>query len=284
MKIVGYTDVASFIARVEPWLVRREAEHNLLLSLLPRLLAGDHSYERPIYLASIEVRGEVAGCAFRTPPFKYGITRMPMAAIGSLVDHVAGVYAKLPAILGPEVEATRFAELWSRRSRCVFAAGTRQRIHALERVIMPDASPSGVLRPAVAADLRLLVEWVGAFARDTGTTVGDHRAKAEELVRDGSVFVWEDGEPRSMVAAAGRTPRGNRIGYVYTPPSFRGRGYATSAVATLSDRLLREGRRSCFLYTDLANPTSNAIYAQIGYEPVCDVVDITFSNPGSQLA
>ena len=37
------------------------------------------------------------------------------------------------------------------------------------------------------------------------------------------------------------------------------------------------GRRFCFLYTDLANPTSNAIYERIGYVRICDSAEIAFS-------
>jgi len=37
------------------------------------------------------------------------------------------------------------------------------------------------------------------------------------------------------------------------------------------------GRRCCFLFTNLANPTSNAIYQAIGYRPVCDVDQIAFA-------
>jgi GNAT superfamily N-acetyltransferase len=276
--IRGYSDVESFSARVEPWLLRREAEHNILLGLLPRLLSGDHGFERPIYLSSVEVNGEVAGCAFRTPPFKLGITQIPRESIAPLVDHVAGVYSDLPAVLGPEEAAARFAELWSRRNNCGWSLGMRQRIHALEHVSFPDSHPGGALRPAVDADLPLLVDWMDAFARNTGTSGAHHRIRAEELVRSTSIFLWEDAEPRSMVAAPGKTPNGVRVGYVYTPEAFRGRGYATIAVASLTDRLLRGGRRLCFLYTDLSNPTSNAIYARIGYKPVCDVVDANFSN------
>ena len=36
-------------------------------------------------------------------------------------------------------------------------------------------------------------------------------------------------------------------------------------------RLLEEGRSFCLLYTDLANPTSNAIYARIGYRGIRDL-------------
>jgi predicted GNAT family acetyltransferase len=74
----------------------------------------------------------------------------------------------------------------------------------------------------------------------------------------------------SVAGYGGDTPNGIRIGPVFTPPELRGRGYATSLVAQLSSRLLAEGRRFCFLYTDLANPTANAIYERIGYVRVCE--------------
>jgi predicted GNAT family acetyltransferase len=44
----------------------------------------------------------------------------------------------------------------------------------------------------------------------------------------------------------------------------------------LTQQLLDEGRRFCFLYTDLANPTSNSIYQAIGYRPACDVDQYRF--------
>jgi hypothetical protein len=57
---------------------------------------------------------------------------------------------------------------------------------------------------------------------------------------------------------------------VYTPPELRRRGYASHCVAELSRALLAEGYDFCALFTDLANPTSNHIYQEIGYRPVCD--------------
>ncbi len=90
------------------------------------------------------------------------------------------------------------------------------------------------------------------------------------------MFVWYDDAVTSMVAAVGPTPTSMRIGYVYTPHEHRGRGYATSAVAELSRRVRAEGRPALYLYTDLANPVSNRIYARIGYEPVTDVCDYEF--------
>jgi predicted GNAT family acetyltransferase len=80
-----------------------------------------------------------------------------------------------------------------------------------------------------------------------------------------------------MVASQRETRSGCAVNMVYTPPQFRRSGYATAAVATLSDALLKGGRRFCCLYTDVANPTSNSIYAKIGYRPIRDDVEIDFS-------
>lgn len=44
----------------------------------------------------------------------------------------------------------------------------------------------------------------------------------------------------------------------------------------MTRRILDSGSAVC-LYTDLANPTSNKIYAAIGYEPVTDFVRYEFS-------
>ena len=44
----------------------------------------------------------------------------------------------------------------------------------------------------------------------------------------------------------------------------------------MSAWLLVRGHRFCFLYTDLANPTSNAIYERIGYERICESVEYGF--------
>jgi hypothetical protein len=63
---------------------------------------------------------------------------------------------------------------------------------------------------------------------------------------------------------------------VYTPPELRGRGYASALTAHVSAEQLAAGRSFCFLYTDLANPTSNRIYVALGYERVCDSVEYAF--------
>jgi hypothetical protein len=100
-------------------------------------------------------------------------------------------------------------------------------------------------------------------------------ARWDPRVERGTVYLWErEGDVVSMAAAVGPTPNGMRVGAVYTPPEHRGHGYASALVAALSQDLLDRGRTFTMLYTDLANPTSNAIYQRIGYVPVSDPLEL----------
>ena len=193
----------AFLERAEAWLLEAEAEHNLLFGLTAQLRAGDHEYEPPIYLATIESQGRVEGCAFRTPPFKLGLTRLPSEALPALVDDVAGVYESLPAVFGPPPVAERFATLWSERSGTPASAGMRLRIFALEHVIPPARAVPGELRVAELPDLPLLRHWAEAFERDAGVFSSNTDALIERLVsrRVGRCTVFWD-------TRLGRIPRG----------------------------------------------------------------------------
>jgi predicted GNAT family acetyltransferase len=95
-------------------------------------------------------------------------------------------------------------------------------------------------------------------------------------VSEGRVFLWDDGGAVAQTVVVGATPNGARIGGVYTPETNRRRGYATALVAEVSRAQLAEGRKFCFLFTDLANPTSNSIYPKVGYRAVADFREYDF--------
>lgn len=77
------------------------------------------------------------------------------------------------------------------------------------------------------------------------------------------------GYTREMQTAIG-------VAFVYTPPYYRGKGYASSCVAQISQLALDRGYTKCVLYTDLLNPTSNSIYKKIGFTAVCDSLMLKF--------
>jgi predicted GNAT family acetyltransferase len=274
--IVRHDNAFAFGERASPWLLQAEAENNLLLSIIEQLKANPPTYDQP-YLATVEENGHLAGCAFRTPPHKLGLTRMPHGAVPMLINDVAQMYDELPAVLGPEPCVRMFADGWGAIRGALVRTGMRHRIYELDEVQFPEQMPTGEMRLAARRDLDLVVTWLHEFGREAKVGTVNTAAFVEGHINNKTLFLWEDeGEPRTSAVYAGKTPHGVRIGFVYTPPQFRRRGYASACVATASKRALDNGVEFCCLYTDLNNPTSNDIYQRIGYVPVCDVTDYEF--------
>jgi uncharacterized protein len=276
-------DPAAFLAEAEPFLLADEARHNLMLGIAGNVRDGSLYENFRLWL--VRDGGEVVAAAVRTPPYNLILAqpRSPLA-LAALAEAVAD---DLPGVVGAVPEAVEFAELWSRQTGLRHRTNMRQGVYALERVEPPPTVP-GSVRIATTDDREIAVQWFIAFSEealhegspgaDQAEAIFDHRASSSS---SGLLF-WEDGgKPVSLASWGGRTPNGIRVGPVYTPPELRGRGYATALTAELSQQLLDGrlfdgGRRFCFLYTDLANPTSNAIYERIGYRRVAESAEIVF--------
>ncbi|HEX2168461.1 MAG TPA: GNAT family N-acetyltransferase [Longimicrobiales bacterium] len=270
-RIVRHGDAQTFLRRARTWLLQTEPEHNLILAIAAQ--ADDCS---GLYAATVEQSGSVVGCALRTPPRKLVLTRVPPGAVDALVVDVAACHGELPAVFGPPAAAREFARQWCDRRGCTARDGMEQRLYRLDRVTPPSRAPNGALRFASSADVGLVASWVACFSTETGTGIAATRQWVAARIAAGDMALWCDGEARTLAGISGRSPNGVRIGYVYTPPEWRGRGYASACVAALSQHALDHGARFCCLYTDLANPVSNTIYQRLGYAPVCDAVDIAF--------
>ena len=275
-RIARHGDAQTFLKRGGPWLLQTEVEHSLILGLAAR----DDLPAENLYVATVEQDGAVVGCALRTPPRKLLLSRIPPGAVDALVVDVSACYDDLPAVFGPHAAAREFARQWCERHGCAARDGMAHRLYSLERVVTPDRLPGGALRLATAADIGLVAAWVACFAAEADTEVTTTREFIAARIDAGDMALWCDPEPRTLAGYSGRSPNGVRIGYVYTPPEWRGRGYATACVAALSTHALEQGARFCCLYTDLANPVSNRIYQRIGYTPVADAINIEFTATG----
>jgi uncharacterized protein len=270
-------DPAAFLDAAAPRLLDDEARHNLMLGLAGTL--RDHPSVYPEYrLWLVRDGGGIVGAALRTSPFNLVVARPETESVlNALAD---AIDEELPGVVGALPEAEVFATAWSAKTGCAANRTMSTRIFALE-LVRPVSGVAGAMRSAVDEDRPLLLDWMQAFGAEA-LPEGEARGEVESLVdhrlhaEGAGLVLWEDGGPVSLAGYGGSTPNGIRIGPVYTPPPLRGRGYASALVADLSTALLAEGRSFCFLYTDLANPTSNRIYERIGYERVCESAAIAF--------
>jgi predicted GNAT family acetyltransferase len=275
MKIVRYTDAGDFLARAEGFLVAREAEHNLILGLAGRLRVEPLRYGYPAYLATVERGGDVVSVAMRMPPLNLIISETgDEEAVDAIAADVRSDTPRLPGLLAPKAVGARFVEVWEQLTGVSTELVLAERIHRAQRARLPEGV-SGRMREYGRDDRELMLAWFGAFVEEALPPGQSPEEAADILERrlaepEGGIVVWEDEEPVTVAGFGGPTPNGIRVGPVYTPPELRRRGYATALVAALTQKLL-ERHRFCCLFTDLANPTSNSIYARVGYEPVTDV-------------
>ncbi len=281
MKIVRHTVVPQFIERITPWLLAREAQHNLILGLYTDLRQNPnfHGPTAPV-MYTVEEEGTVILVALQTPPYNLALTHSDHpTAIPLLTITLLQAHCTLPGVIGPHLVAEPFAQRWAEQTGSTVEVWMQQRIYQLTAV-HPPTLPTGQMRWATSDDQPLLEAWFPAFHQEViGTTAPNRSPNSVMRWLTGTsrqLALWDDGGPVAMAGTTGPTPNGIRISAVYTPPAHRRHGYASALVAALSQAQLDAGRRFCFLYTDLRNPISNHIYQAIGYTPVVDSTELRF--------
>lgn len=277
-----YQDAESFLATTRKALEEQEAANALMLGIALRLVHEPNAYGSRPYYAAVESAAGLRVAALMTPPFKLQIHAKAghgQAGLDLIAEALLRGRWPVPGVMARQAAAEAFAAIWRDRTGASHRIGMRQRIYELRQVV-PPAYPPGEFRPAAVEDIELARQWGRGFYEDCFGDEHHERtaAIAEEKVKNGTLFMWVDGAPRSMAGRARPTPHGEAVSFVYTPPGERRKGYATAVVARLSQQILDEGKLFCTLYTDLSNPTSNSIYQKIGYRPIADVIDIDFEN------
>jgi predicted GNAT family acetyltransferase len=280
MELTRFAQAADFAAAAEAFLAEHEAHNNLVLGLTAQLREPQDAGALPPYFAVVADTGGVVAAALMTPPRRLVLARTERPeALDLLARDVRQSRPDVPGVTGPVPASTWFAERWQALTGQAMTRSLAERIYQLSQVKPPQGVP-GRARRATGGDRALLAEWLTAFEQEAfGTVSTDGATHADRFLtsRLRGMYLWDhNGRSVSMAGFGGPTPNGIRIGPVYTPPALRGQGYASACVAQLSQDMLDAGRKYCFLFTDLANPTSNHIYQAIGYEPVVDVDEYRF--------
>jgi predicted GNAT family acetyltransferase len=272
-----FTDPKTFREAAYPVMLQNEAQNCICFGVADTLITNPERYKEYIF-ASFAQDSRVVGAAWQTPPFPLGVTTLPEDAIPELVNFALVQPSHPSGIVGPSATVELFTEQWLLAVKCGIKSKMAQGVFQLTQV-NPLPKAAGMMRVAEERDFSLLVQWNLDFSRELN--LDDDVKHTEERVsfaiKNHTRFLWEiEGKATAMAGLGGKTPNGMRITSVYTLPDQRGKGYASTLVATLSQQQLNEGKRFCFLYTDLANPTSNRIYQKMGYKMVCDSAYYTF--------
>jgi GNAT superfamily N-acetyltransferase len=273
-------DVAEYLTTAGDFLRSRAAENTVQLAATETVrVRGPAAFgdEAPLFGWWAVPGGPVTAAFMHTPPFGVTLTPAPADVAAALAETFA-VRGRFPAwVMADTTTAPSFAAAWERYTGQPARVGRRSRLYRLGRLLPPDPAPPGQARVATTADSGLLLDWLEAFGREADGHGGpDLQRTVADRLSYGGLTLWESGGPVSMAGVTRAVAGQARVGPVYTPPERRGKGFGGAVTAAVSQAAKDAGVGEVLLYTDLANPTSNALYQRLGYEPVSDSVQLLF--------
>jgi GNAT superfamily N-acetyltransferase len=269
-----HRDAREFLERAESWLLTREIEHGVVLQSARQARADSSGYERPMYWATLEDGGGLVGCAYRTPPFKVGVTALPEAAIAPLVADLGAVYSgTVGGFSGPDPTVSSVASAWVAERGGSWSVNTRGRLLSFETGPATGHAKPGVLRLAGATDAALAQSWGAAASIDSGIAALDGTL-CMQLLRAKLLYFFADDQPRCMIGLLRETRDSVAIGIVYTPAAFRGQGYGIAALAALCRLLDERSVKNRYLWVDPTSDGAQAVAAKLGCRFVYDSLDI----------
>ncbi len=263
-----------------------EARHNLILGIVNTVIRSPEIYpDCRLYL--VVDGGRAVAAAAMTVPHKLIVADVAVAGAEAPLAAMVAAEMDVPGAVGNRPTISRFVAEWESISGRRAALEMEQGVFAL-RPGESVRAPPGLPRAAGPSDGAIIGRWLAEFAAEAlpAEPLDEermHQAIARRLSGEGpgAYWVWERaGEPMSLSGHGNPTGSGIRIGPVYTPKRLRCCGYASALVAAESRWLLENGYEFCFLYTDLSNPTSNAMYERIGYRQIATAAMFGF-EPGT---
>jgi GNAT superfamily N-acetyltransferase len=293
------TDVAKADAAIGPWLRRDPVANNQELLLmaahvghLADAVAGAvvpaSSPPPPTARFWWVTRGDyLSGFALQiSPDRRLHVRTDDLSIVPDLVSAVAEEAPCVPGVSGQVQAAASFAAAWATHRHTRVAVAMFQRYYRLDpRRLIPPPPVPGTARPATTQDLDVtILPWAAGFQREVhlqrepATAVDLHalRRDLSARVERGEIVFWDDGDAKAMACAPRPTDGVSRIHLVYTPPDVRGQGLGAAVTAAAVEHALATGASHCTLFTDLANPTSNAVYQRLGFQAVTEALNIDF--------
>jgi predicted GNAT family acetyltransferase len=275
MRIEVHDDPASFAKLAMPLLLADPVRNTIAVTAL----AGTGSQIELERMVTVHRNGRLCGAALQNPGWPLIVSALPGQFAPAVAAELAERNPDLNGAAGPVPEAEAFADAWQVRTGATRLAAMSQRLFELVRLTPPSGVP-GRARVATVGDIELLAAWCSDFADEAVPASWPRPSKevvARQLAAGQGFLLWElDGEPVAMALASRPAGGMSRVAGVWTPPAGRGRGFGSAVTAAASRWALDAGARHIVLFTDLANPISNAIYPRIGYQPRFDAVHLTF--------
>lgn len=262
---------SEFLEKTKSLLYKRETEYSLLLGLCELRKCSNKNSDDYVYISMFQA-GQLIGGACITER-SLVISALEEPCLQNLAEFLKENKIQIPGVIGPALTAEALSRIWSHLTNQKFTLAMGQKIYQLDGVNIP-TNVSGQFSIAKLEHAALVGKWLLEFTAEAlphqPTTIDKTTELAAAKIKKQEVCLWlnDKQQPVSMNLIGRPTENGISVSGVYTPTALRKRGFASAVVAHTSKRMLASGKKFCVLYTDMANPTSNKIYQQVGYREI----------------
>ena len=200
------------------------------------------------------------------------VSRASDAAIDALARALVAQRIDVPGIFAPAPVGRKLADRLGGAYRTV-----KRLLHWELTAPLPLPVGDGHARMATAADAELVAGYRDAMQEEMNTQrPANQRAAVEREIGEGDLHVWE--APDGAIASMGtidltRSERSGVVDAIYTPPGFRGRGYATHLTRHLCSLVLARCR-VVFLASDADDPGPTRVYEKVGFTVRCEMENL----------
>ena len=259
-----FEDAEHFLRRCETWLLERSDIHNPMYSSATLISRESPVFKGPYWFGAIEDDdGNIVACGNHNYPDGLCLSETPKSMLDAVHRSFVDAVGVPHRIMAPQITARWLADRFSDSSKVSGRFQARWHTYRLDDLIWPVKDVAGQLRKGRSEEADLIARWGRAFGEEQPAPVDVSEFMLRKL-SEGDLYVWDDSGAKTILTLSGRAGKGIRISGVYTPPEFRGNGYASAAVAALSHAKLSNGRDFVVLNVTNGNP-AEGLYQRLGY-------------------
>jgi len=284
MQFHRYFSIDEFKTDVFDLLFEDEVLNNLPISIVSgsNMRVGAFNTADWLLATVTDKSGDIALIAVCTKPYNLLLYepegKKNEDSISFLVSELKRIGFEPPGVFASGDLSNRFTEAY---------AGTKTGVKLHKTLILMKLEKlagykkaNGFCRVLTEDDLTFVPFWEQAFCLDCeipAFPLEENTERIKTRIGKDTHYIWEDGLPVAQAVCGRETPNGAVITWVYTPPLYRGRGYAKSVVAEVVKSIFRHGKKYSCLFADAENPASCAVYHKLGFFDVSEFLEIHFS-------
>ncbi len=272
-----YDDINQIPEIVDSYLNQQPVINFESIGMLEQLRENPQTFDGILECIVVSLNREIQIVTCRIRPHNILISHSKnRSSISTLTEYFIETEISIPGIYGPLVEVEQFTNIWKELSGEEFRTSDEFLQYSLNNLKI-SSHLIGDISTAKHEQKELLEGWTKESIREiipdsTDEFVLSCTTSFLKLLNLNNVFVLTvENLPVSMAAISGQTKTMQAINDVYTPPEFRGKGFATELCVFLCDYILNDCKNTPVLWVKATNHAAIHIYEKIGFEKVAEM-------------